>query len=44
MESIKKEQDEEEVKECTFRPRTNHKSSKLTQDRQTILRVRGKTG
>ena len=40
MEAIKKEQEEEEVRECTFRPKINHKSAKLIQDRQAILRVR----
>ncbi len=43
MESIKKEQQEEEVRECSFRPKINHKSLKMVQDRQTILKVRGRS-
>lgn len=40
LETLKKEQEEEAVKECTFRPQINHKSKEMVQDRQAILRVR----
>ena len=41
METIKKEQEEEEVKECTFRPQINSKSLKMVAERQAILRASG---
>jgi len=40
MESIRREQDEAEVAECSFRPRINSKSARMVEQRQQILRVR----
>ena len=41
MECIRREQDEAEVRECSFRPQINSKSARMVEQRQQILRVRG---
>ncbi len=37
--AIKREQEQEEVRECSFRPAINGRSSRLMSDRSTVLKV-----
>lgn len=39
MQAIRQEQDDAEVKECSFRPAINSKSSRMVQQRQQILKA-----
>jgi hypothetical protein len=39
MEAIKREQDQVEVQECSFRPHINSRSARMMQQRQQILKV-----
>jgi len=41
--AIKREQEQEEVRECSFRPAINGRSSRLMSDRSTVLKVPGAT-
>ncbi|KAI3431406.1 hypothetical protein D9Q98_004459 [Chlorella vulgaris] len=44
MQAIRQEQDDAEVKECSFRPAINSKSSRMVQQRQQILKESGIAG
>lgn len=44
MESIRREQEEAAVRECSFRPAINPRSARMVEQRQRILRVSRRAG
>ena len=44
MAAIRREQEEAEVRECSFRPVINAKSARMVEQRQQILKVGGGCG